>query len=252
MTLKPLQTSFVFSLLSTTLFLNPLAVVQANATQGELFASNVTFVPPSGDRPKDSQGGASRDGGKCPGDDKNLNPYLTAVVPPNVQRLTMQPQASLFVYIPQTTAKKAFVSLQDDKNQHHYQTFLSLNNKGGIVKISLPAEAPPLAVGTEYKWSFAIICGDKLLPDSPTVTGTIRRVNPTQNLTTQLNNWQQNPSLEQANLLGNEGLWYDMLAVLMAMKTKDPHNAQLNRIWSTVLNSGNLGDIASQPIIASK
>lgn len=252
MTLKPLQTSLVFGLLSSTLFLNPLAVVQAKPSQSQLLASNVTFVPPSGDRPKDSQGGASRDGGKCPGDDKNLNPYLTAVIPANVQRLTTQSQASLFVYIPQTTAKKAFISLQDDKNQHLYQTFLPLDKKGGIVKISLPVEAPPLAVGTEYKWSFAMICGDKLLPDSPAVTGTIRRVNPTQNLTIQLNNWQQNPSLEQANLLGNKGLWYDMLTVLMAMKTKDANNPQLNRVWSTVLKASNLGNIASQPIIASQ
>ncbi|MGK7929957.1 MAG: DUF928 domain-containing protein [Microcystaceae cyanobacterium] len=252
MTLKPLQTFFVFGVLSTTMFINPLAVVQAKPSQGQLVASNVTFVPPRGDRPKDSQGGASRDRGKCPGDDQNLNPYLTAVVPPNVQRLTAQPQASVFVYIPQTTAKKAFISFEDDKNQHHYQTFLPLNEKGGIVKISLPAEAPPLVVGTEYKWSFVMMCGDKLLPDSPTVTGTIRRVTSTQNLALQSKNWQQNPSLEQANLLGKEGLWYDMLAVLMAMKTNDPNNAQLNDVWSTVLSSSNLGNIASQPIISSK
>ncbi|MDJ0730103.1 MAG: DUF928 domain-containing protein [Crocosphaera sp.] len=249
---QALQSSLVLGVLSSTMFLNPLAMVQAQPSQGELFARNVTFVPPNGDRPKDSQGGASRDDGKCPQDDKALNPYLTAVVPANVQRLTLQSQPSIFVYIPQTTAKKAFFSLQDHKNGQHYQTFLPLEKKGGIVKVDLPADAPSLVVGNDYQWSFVMLCGDKLLPDDPAVTGTIRRVNPGENVTSQLKDWQQNPSLEKADLLGKAGLWYDMLTVLMALKREQPNNVQLNSIWSNVLQASNLDSIATKPIIARK
>ncbi|MDJ0659301.1 MAG: DUF928 domain-containing protein [Crocosphaera sp.] len=252
--MKPqtLQSALVFGVLSSTLFLDPLGLVQAQPSQGELFASNVTFVPPNGDRPKDSQGGASRDDGKCPQDAKNTDPYLTAVVPADVQRLTVQSQPSIFVYIPQTTAKKAFFSLKDDKNGQHYQTFLPIDKKGGIVKVNLPANAPSLVVGNDYQWSFVMLCGDKLLPDDPAVTGTIRRVNPGANVTGQWQDWQQNPSLETANLLGKAGLWYDMLTVLMALKLEQPNNVQLSSIWSSVLKASNLDSIATQPVIARK
>lgn len=252
--MKPqtLKSALVFGVLSSTLFLNPLAVVQAQPSQGELLASNVTFVPPNGDRPKDSQGGASRDDGKCPQDDKAVNPYLTAVVPANVQRLTVQSQPSIFVYIPETTAQKAFFSLKDNKNGQHYQTFLPLDKKGGIVKVNLPADAPSLVVGNDYQWSFVMLCGDKLLPDDPAVSGTIRRVNSGENVTGSLKDWQQNPSLETADLLGKAGLWYDMLTVLMALKVEQPNNVQLSSIWSNVLKASNLDNIATQPIIARK
>ncbi|HAC63113.1 MAG TPA: hypothetical protein DCF68_06120 [Cyanothece sp. UBA12306] len=242
----------ICGVLSAGMLLSSLSPVQAKPfVNGELLANNVTFVPPDGDQPRDTQGGASR-GGKCPKDDQSLNPYLTPVIPANAQRLTSQPQAKIFVYIPQTAAKKAFVSLKDDKNQHHYQTFLPLEKKGGIVQISLPDDAPDLSVGTEYKWSFAIVCGDRLLPDDPTVTGTIRRINLDQKLTNQVKNLGENPSLEQADLLGKSGLWYDMLTVLVSLKTEQPNNLQLDNIWSNILKLSNLEKIATQPIIANK
>ncbi len=214
--------------------INPLLAVQANP---------VTFVPPNGDKPQDSQGGASRDGGRCPEDDKNAAPYLTPVIPKNAQRLTLKARPTVWVYVPPTTARKAFFSLQDQQNKHHYQTFLPLEKKGGILKIKLPSDAPALTVGTDYKWSFVLICEDMILPDSPTVTGTVRRIPGNSN------EMAGKPSLEKAAMLGKAGIWYDMAETMVDMGAGRTSNAQLSQNWSAILRSVDLDAITTKPII---
>ncbi len=214
--------------------INPLLAVQANT---------VTFVPPDGDKPQDSQGGASRDGGRCPEDDKNAAPYLTPVIPQNAQRLTLKARPTVLVYVPQTTASKAFLSLQDQQNKQHYQTFLPLEKKGGILKIQLSSDAPALTVGTDYRWSFVLICEDNLLPDSPTVTGTIRRISGNNN------EIAGQPSLEKAAMLGKAGIWYDMAETMVDLGAGRSGNSQLSQNWSAILRSVDLDAITTKPII---
>ena len=86
--------------------------------------ANVTFTPPSQGQPYDTAGGASRSQGQCPGEQKSLDPSLTPLMPVTNHGLTVAEHPTLLVYIPQTTAKKVFFSLQDaDKNHHLSDNF---------------------------------------------------------------------------------------------------------------------------------
>ena len=206
---------------------------------------NVTFDPPEEGEPKDTSGGASRDGGTCPQDSKALKPYVTLLMPATNHGLTAKEHPTFFVYVPQTSAQKAFFSLQDENNNHHYQTSLPITGKPGVVSFRLPADAPALKIGTNYKWSFVLMCKNVLRPDSPRVEGRIRRMEPNPALISQIKNAAP---LERAALLGSDGIWYDTLAVLAELRRSQPDDLTLVATWEKLLNSVGLNAIATKPL----
>jgi hypothetical protein len=209
-------------------------------------SASVTFEPPDGDRPQDTAGGASRNDGKCPQDAKNLEPYITLLLPSDRYGLTTESHPTFFVYLPQTIAQKAFFSLQDEAGETVYQNFLSLNQKAGVVGIKLPAEAASLEVGKTYKWSIALVCDRLLQPDSPSVEGQVRRVEVDASLSGQS---QDSTPLQRAALYGKAGLWYDTLTLLAESQRAQPGNTELKAVWEKFLTSVELGAIATKPLL---
>lgn len=212
---------------------------------------SVVFVPPKDSQPKYTTGGASRNQGKCPQDSAITSPYLTAVIPSQNKALTTQARPTLLVYLPDTSASKAFFSISEiSSNQknpdNHYQTFLPIENKSGIVQFTLPQDAPELELDKTYKWSFVIICNSRLKPDSPGVEGLIERVSINNNFDQQL---KTASSLEKAVLYGQGGLWYDSVASFTDAYHADPHN--LNPLWQDLLSSEVVGleELTNQPIL---
>jgi hypothetical protein len=213
--------------------------------------SKVVFVPPQDAKPKQSTGGASRNSGKCTQDDQLSTPSLTAVIPAQNKGLTSEATPTFLVYVPDTSAQKAFFSISEvtsDPNNlgNHYQTFLPIQQKAGVVKVSLPEEAPKLEVGKTYRWSFALICNTRLKPDSPRVEGLVERVTVNANLMQKL---EQATALEKAVLYGQEGLWYDSTANLLQAYQAEPNN--LSNIWQDLLKSEavELEILSNQPIL---
>ncbi len=213
----------------------------------------VVFLPPKDAKPKNTTGGASRDNGKCPSDSLASSPYLTAVIPAQNKGLTAQGRPTLLVYLPATSAEKAFVSISevnsDNLNQdNHYQSFLPIQGKSGVMQITLSEEAPELEVGKTYRWSFVIMCDNRLRPDSPAVEGIIERVSVNAELNKKL---ETATPLEQAMLYGQEGFWYDSVGILAKLHQTDPNNSNLVSIWQDLLSSEAVGldAIVSQPIL---
>lgn len=213
--------------------------------------SKVVFVPPKDAKPKESTGGASRNQSKCPQDGQIPNPALTALIPAQNKGLTSKATPTLLVYIPNTSAQKAFLSISeitsDPKSlENHYQTFLPIQQKAGVAQVALPEEAPKLEVGKTYKWSFALICNTRLKPDSPRVEGLIERVTVNDNLRQTL---EQATVLEKAVIYGQEGLWYDAIANLLQAYQAEPNN--LSNIWQDLLKSEtvDLETLTNQPIL---
>lgn len=209
-------------------------------------STRVSFEPPNGDRPKDTAGGASRHDGKCPQDANQVEPYITLLLPSDRYGLTQESHPTFFVYLPQTTAQKAFFSLQDEDGNTVYQKFLSLNQKAGVVGLKLPTETASLEIGKTYKWSFALVCDRLLQPDSPSVEGKVRRVEVDASLSSQS---QASTPLQRAALYGKAGLWYDTLTLLADLRRSQPDNAETTAIWEGFLNSVELGAIASEPLL---
>lgn len=206
----------------------------------------VTFDPPGDGQPDDSVGGASRDGGQCPQDRLAANSPLTPLMPTTNYGLTTAERPTFFVYIPQTSAQKVFFSLQDQTKTYHYQTILPITGKQGIVGFKLPDGAPPLQTGKSYQWSFAILCGNALRPDSPMVQGWVRRTELKPTVSSQL---KQANSLQRAISYGKEGIWYDTLTSLAEAQRLQPQDPTLVASWEELLKSVGLEAIATKPLV---
>lgn len=207
--------------------------------------SFVTFKPPKDGMPDETAEGASR-GNDCSQNAIALAECVIPLVPPTQNRLTVTERPTFFIYVPQTSAKEIFFGLIDEKNNFHYQTKIPISNQTGIVAFTLPEQASPLELGQKYRWTFILMEGQTLKPDSPGVRGEIQRVQ----LTTELMSQLQNKSLlERAALYGENGIWYDILTTLAQARREQPSNSTLSTAWQQLLNSVGLDAIATQPLL---
>ncbi len=111
----------------------------------------------------------------------------------------------------------------------------------GINSLTVPE---PIPVGQNLRWTLIIVCD----PDDPDgneyVKGWIRRVEPSQELSAEL---------EKANLVdypaiyAKAGLWFDALRYLSAIRRK-VGDQSIDDDWAALLNQVNLGDLAKKPI----
>ena len=246
--LSKVQSLLIFLSLTTLIapYWQSKAIAQDNTNSGSATRFKVTFNPPAGDQPKTSIAGASRSIGQCINQAQNSNLPLAPLLPASAQGLTVASHPTVLAYLPATSAQKVFFSWQDENNNDHYQTILPVENKAGIVSLTLPDEAPPLEVGKNYQWSLAIMCDGKLQPDSPIVQGAIQRVEIEPGLSTRL---QHANTLETAAIYGEAGIWYETIATLATLQTTQPHNSSLTSNWQELLTSVGLEKVASTPLI---
>jgi Domain of Unknown Function (DUF928) len=208
--------------------------------------AGVTFKPPGAQAPKRSSGGASRDGNLCGfATPATNNTSVTPLIPTTNIGFTVVERPTIFVYIPTTTAKTALFTLQTEDSKYSYRTTLSLPQQPGVMQVKVPASVPALKTGKNYKWSLVMICTQELEPDSPWVSGWIRRVEPNGKLTSQLN---KAVSLDLISRLAETGIWYDSLSNLAQLRRSQPNNPALNDAWQALLKSANLSAIANAPL----
>ena len=222
------------------------AIAQKNSNSGSVKSFKVTFNPPAGDKPKHSIGGASRTIGKCINQAENSNLPLAPLLPVAAKGLTVASHPTVLAYLPQTSAQKVFFSWRDEHDNDHYQTILPIENKAGIISLTLPEDAPPLEVGKNYQWSLAIMCDGKLKPDSPIIQGSIQRVEIAASLSDRLNNAN---ALETAAIYGEAGIWYETVATLAKLQTTQANNSSLTSNWQELLSSVGLEKVATTPLI---
>lgn len=205
--------------------------------------AQLTFNPPKNLAPKKSTGGASRDASSCGADmTSSTQASVTPLLPKTNIGLTLAQRPTIFVYIPQTKAKKALFNLQDEQGKQYYQTTLSVPSKRGVMAIKLPSSLTPLKTGKNYQWSLVMICTQELEPDSPWVNGWIRRVEANRSFNHQ-------SDLEVASQLAGMGIWYDSVAALADLRKKQPNNLTVATSWEELLKSVDLNAIANEPLI---
>jgi hypothetical protein len=203
--------------------------------------AKVTFRPPGDRAPKTSSGAASRDTSTC-GFTQLERTSVTPLLPKTNIGFTKKEHPTIFVYVPQTNAKKAFFSIQDEDSNHIYQSNVNLPQKAGVMEFKVPTEAPELKTGKNYKWSLVMICTTDLEPDSPLVSGWVRRV--------QASGRQNNPAtLQSASVLAQTGIWYDTLSTLAQLRRNQPNNQDAEASWQELLDSVGLNAIANEPLI---
>lgn len=239
------------SLLTTSLIslsmvcMNPLVIQAQEATTKITNTYNITFDPPHENQPQATRGGASR-GDRCAIDSQDISQSFAPLIPASNYGLTTTSHPTLLVHIPATSAKSVFFTVQDENEEEVYQTILPIGSKSGIVILDLPKEAPDLETGKNYKWSFALMCDNKLRPDSPVIQGHIKRVHPELQLATQLENATP---LEMAALYGKAGIWYETIATLAKLRQAQPQNQELLTTWNSILNSVGLEQVAKAELV---
>jgi hypothetical protein len=228
------------------------------STNGGGTRGDVKFQPPGDPSPTNTTGGGTRGPEfQPPGDAAPASTtgggtrseellQLIPLIPQTKIGRTVAARPTFFVYVPPTSSKQVFFSLQDENRNVHYQTTLKMSGQGGIVRVTLPADAPELEIGKNYMWFFATIePGDILRPDSHGVSGWVKRVEPPTN---SAENSSLTP-LKLATLYAESGIWYDTVAVLGAAKQAQPGDATLAAEWKELLEQVGLKGIATQPII---
>ena len=203
------------------------------------------FEPPNGDKPLATSGGASR-GEQCIADVQNSKIPITPILPAINQRLTVASHPTFLIHIPETSAKQVFFKIEAQNQELSYQTTLPISGNAGIIKITLPSDAPSLAIGQNYQWALALICGDTLKPDSPIANGSITRIQPEAELKQQLSSMTE---IEQATFYIESGIWYEAIMTIAQLKQEQPDNAKLVSIWQEILGSVGLNNIAKAEFV---
>lgn len=211
-------------------------------------AQAVKFKPPSREAPQRTTGGGSRDEGQCFSKaSSKTNSAIAPLIPHTQLGLTIEARPTIFVYISKNSAREAFFSIQDENDNHHYQMNVKLPRHEGIIGIQLPADAPPLQVGKNYKWSLVTICGEALEPDNPEATGWVHRVNLDDSLAAL--NSSDSSSLKTVVELAQTGVWYDTLSMLAQLRQGNPDDRILAAHWEELLSSVGLSAISTEPIV---
>jgi hypothetical protein len=201
---------------------------------------------------KESTGGSSRVGVY------HLNPNIVgaagpaammALLPQNYSGMTLQERPTIFVYIPASDAKTAVFSLHDENSNVQHQATIAVPENGGVVAFTLPNNAPALAVGKNYQWFMALQVDGELTPRTPYVDGWIQRVEPTAEMKVAL---KGKDAMKQAELLGQNGIWYDCVAELAKARLQQPNDAVSQQEWQELLAGVELKEIAQSPILAAQ
>lgn len=242
--------NFLITFCALTIFITPYgqskAIAQETISSSASQGFKVTFNPPAGGKPQTSTGGASRSIGQCINQAENSDLPLTPLLPTETQGLTVASHPTILAYLPQTSAQQIFFSWQDEHNEEHYQTILPIENKAGIISLTLPENAPPLQVGKNYQWAIALMCGGRLQPDSPMIQGQIQRVEMTSSLSERLKNAN---ALETAAFYGEAGIWYETVATLAQLQLAQPNDSNLTTNWKELLSSVGLEKVAESSLL---
>ncbi len=189
-------------------------------------------------------GGFSR-GGEC-----GSQQAITALVPPPQaqERLSDKKAAvdktalarpTFFVALPALPSATAQFTLQDEagRKQLHNVNF-KLTGKAGIVGVTLPESAPALQVGQKYFWQMAVACD----PDQPSklsiISSWVERVPP--------------PAAardERITTLADQGIWYDVAALVGLQRFQQPSDRGLSEDWATLMQDAGLPQFKQTAIV---
>ncbi len=199
---------------------------------------DLAFRPVGKPSPERTVGGGSR------GEDELLADVIP-LLPSNKYGYTVASRPTFHIYLPQSSVKQVFFSIQDKNKQNLYQATIGVSGEGGILSFTLPEDAPELELDKDYKWFFATIEPEGILrPDNYGVTGWVKRVVPP----TEIAANENLSSVEKASVYAQSGIWYDTLELIAQAKLEQPNNPSLKSQWQGLLKQVDLEAVATQPL----
>ena len=202
--------------------------------------------PPEDEQPEKTEGAASRQTNRC-GDDSQLSQpiaaqdlKLTAIAPQGNYGLTTLERPNLWIYLPETSAKQAILSIRKESKTTHWQQLVEIRPEAGVMGIKLAENAPALEIGSNYQWAVILICGDRPSPNDPVVTSWIKRIE------AQNSQSLSSSKLAKASTYAQQGIWYDTIDILISEKLSQNNWQDL---WNKYLESAGLSRFADRPVV---
>ncbi|MEM6252574.1 MAG: DUF928 domain-containing protein [Cyanobacteria bacterium P01_D01_bin.156] len=245
------------------------AVPHSN-TSGGASRNGFNFIPPPDSAaPRTSSGGASRDIGFIPpldnatpsdtaGGASRTNSYGTnsllfqavsdsmlAITPNSFYGQTLTARPMFMAYVPPSTIQQAVFSLKDEEQNLVFEQIVAIPAEGGVMAIQLSESAPELEIGQNYQWFLTLKVDAQITPASPFVDAWVKRIAPTEELADLL---ASDYSLENAETLAQNGIWYDTAAILASHQAVTS-TQDIAESWSELLTSVGLSRMAEAPII---
>ena len=149
---------------------------------------------------------------------------LNALIPQQVVARTAEAYPTLFFHLPETSARYAILIVEDDKGKAYNEQIYPIEQEGGMVGLSWPADLP-LAEGQTYSWRVVFACSRFAAPDDPNFRGQLQHISPDPLIAQTL----ANQSLaERAQWYQTQGYWHDLVSLFAA----DPVSQDL---WASFL-----------------
>jgi len=210
------------------------------------------FNPPNRGLPGGRQeGGGVR--GPCP----NGSEDMTALSPQSDAGLTSSGQPSFYLYVPKEISLPMEFSISEYPDENNpkaeekevYKTNFNLTGKAGIIKVSLPEKMAGLEVGKSYYWSFSLVCKPNAKEASVIRGGWVQRQNLRSSVLQEIQAAAKNSPEKLPGLFEREGMWYDALATIAELRSKNPGKADIEKEWERLLNTVELGNLVNEEFI---
>ncbi|MFM7362962.1 MAG: DUF928 domain-containing protein [Cuspidothrix sp.] len=197
----------------------------------------IVFVP---GRPDRTRSAASRTG-------RFNSLALTAT---NLEaQLTTSEHPTFWFYIDKDarTAKELKFVLRGGNGQRTkplYQRTLTPVRQEGIVSLTVPVDKASLTIGKKYTWTFEIVYLDG---PNRELKGEIKRVQ-NEDIGNQIR--QATQPLDRAVIYATAGIWENALSIVADLRCQRPNDTGVQEYWKDLLQSVNLEELATQPILS--
>ncbi|AFZ58024.1 DUF928 domain-containing protein [Anabaena cylindrica FACHB-243] len=241
--MKWLQASLCFLAFSFTVYSQASSVLAQSYPTQRTWQISQKFKPPVDNQPNPPTIGAATRTSSCIKDKRVITPLL----PTNQLGLTFNQHPTFYWSVPPTPVKTAeFTILAPGDEQIIYKTTLTLPDQPGITSFTLPTNAPALQINTTYRWYLTLICDAEESSNNPYVEGFVKRTQP--DLT--LSNSLAKSDLHQIpTIYAEAGIWHEALTSLVQLRCTQPNDLTVKRNWRKFLDSVELINIASEPLI---
>ncbi|WP_421655075.1 DUF928 domain-containing protein [Leptothermofonsia sp. ETS-13] len=203
------------------------------------------YRPPKRGLPGRREGAGTR--GTCMEGQK----FLMPLTPIDGFSATTSNSPTFFWYVPPTSAQMAEFALLDGNDSQLYRTTIALPGTAGVVSYTVPEKVTTsvLKTGQDFYWQFTIVCDPGQPSRNPFVEGVVQRIQPSKELVSQLK--KAPTAYSRATIYASSGVWQDAIATLAQQRCTNPKDSSSLTSWFTLLQSVQLQEFATEPLIAS-
>ena len=175
---------------------------------------------------------------------------VVALMPRSNQGKTLSTHPDFWFSLPAVVLNKSVeFRLFDSRGTLIHQAEFIAPTTAEITSISLPESAPPLQLEQNYRWTLSVVCNPDNRAEDLGVYGWVERVQLSEAVQLQLTAASMT---EQIEIYEREGLWYDALTNLAALR-RNPSMQITDQHWLSLIASINFPEsiesqIATAPI----